>query len=551
MTRLLLVAAALVVWIAAAGVGAGAEWDVYPGGLIQATVNAASTGDTIYVHAGTYVENVDVNKSITLIGDGADVVTVRAADASDHVFEVTADYVNISGFAAMEATERWGESAGICLNGISHCKISDNNISNNVYGIDLHCSTSNQLTNNHAANNDYGIYVQHVIIMEPEQVREYFNNSIDTSNTVNGKSVYYYFDKKDVVVDGLHTAHLTLAYSSNLTIRNCDVSMGDGIYFYKSNNTTIINNIANMNNNSGIKLRYSNNNIVIDNILNSNGGSGIDVLYASSNNILSNNSVLSNSNRGIWLHHSNNNSVSHNNINNSSVGIDLMSSDHNIVIDNNVKLNNYYGIEAYYSNNNTITNNTAVNNEHGIYLVCSSKNNTISHNNIISNNEYGIWLWNSYNNDIYLNNFINNSKNIVSYGFSTNHWNPNSPITYTYNGKTHTNYLGNYWDDYTDIDIDNDGIWDNPYAIDSNGDRYPLVGRFENYIDLGYGTGDLNSDGTLTPADAVIALRIAAGGGSASCDPTTLTAADVSGDDRVTSLDALMILQAAAGGIAL
>ena len=31
MTRLLLVAAALVVWIAAAGVGAGAEWDVYPG----------------------------------------------------------------------------------------------------------------------------------------------------------------------------------------------------------------------------------------------------------------------------------------------------------------------------------------------------------------------------------------------------------------------------------------------------------------------------------------------------------------------------------------
>ena len=30
MTRLLLVAA-VVVWIAAAGVGAGAEWDVYPG----------------------------------------------------------------------------------------------------------------------------------------------------------------------------------------------------------------------------------------------------------------------------------------------------------------------------------------------------------------------------------------------------------------------------------------------------------------------------------------------------------------------------------------
>ena len=59
----------------------------------------------------------------------------------------------------------------------------------------------------------------------------------------------------------------------------------------------------------------------------------------------------------------------------------------------------------------------------------------------------------------------------------------------------------------------------------------------------------LNSDGYITPADAAIALAIAAGG-SASCDPAML-AADVSGDDRVTALDALIILQAAAGAIEL
>jgi len=34
-------------------------------------------------------------------------------------------------------------------------------------------------------------------------------------------------------------------------------------------------------------------------------------------------------------------------------------------------------------------------------------------------------------------------------------------------------------------------------------------------------------------------------GGSASCDTTTLAAADVSGDNRVTSLDVLMSLKAA------
>jgi 3',5'-cyclic AMP phosphodiesterase CpdA len=56
--------------------------------------------------------------------------------------------------------------------------------------------------------------------------------------------------------------------------------------------------------------------------------------------------------------------------------------------------------------------------------------------------------------------------------------------------------------------------------------------------------GDLNGDDTLTPADAAIALQLAATGAH---DP----AADVSGDDCVTSLDALMILQAAAGRIEL
>ncbi|MEA1895993.1 MAG: PKD domain-containing protein, partial [Euryarchaeota archaeon] len=56
--------------------------------------------------------------------------------------------------------------------------------------------------------------------------------------------------------------------------------------------------------------------------------------------------------------------------------------------------------------------------------------------------------------------------------------------------------------------------------------------------------GDLNHDGQITSADALIALRIAANGAH---NP----AADVSDDNRVTSLDALMIMQAAEGAISL
>ncbi|PXF61116.1 MAG: hypothetical protein C4B59_06030 [Candidatus Methanogaster sp.] len=79
MTRLPLVAAVLVAVLAAAGVGAGAEWDVYPGAgtPIQTPIDGAGALDTIYVHAGTYVENGDVDKRVTLIGDGV-IVEVAA-----------------------------------------------------------------------------------------------------------------------------------------------------------------------------------------------------------------------------------------------------------------------------------------------------------------------------------------------------------------------------------------------------------------------------------------------------------------------------------------
>ncbi len=57
-------------------------------------------------------------------------------------------------------------------------------------------------------------------------------------------------------------------------------------------------------------------------------------------------------------------------------------------------------------------------------------------------------------------------------------------------------------------------------------------------------SGDLNHDGILIPADAAIALRLAASGG---WDAN----ADVNHDDCITPLDALMILQAAADAITL
>ena len=119
---------------------------------IQWAVDNASIGDTIIVRDGTYHENVDVSKQLTIRSEhGVASTAVQAANSSDHVFDVDKDYTNISGFHVTGATD----SAGIFLDWANYCNISDNYASDNKYGIGLWCSNYNTFVNNSANSNTW------------------------------------------------------------------------------------------------------------------------------------------------------------------------------------------------------------------------------------------------------------------------------------------------------------------------------------------------------------------------------------------------------------
>ena len=443
MTRLLLVAAvAIVVVLAAVGVGtgAGAELHVYPGAgtPIQTAIDGAGAGDTIYVHAGLYYENLDVGKRLTLIGDGADVVTVRAAEASDHVFEVTADWVNISGFTVTGTTGY--RCAGIYLTGTDHCNISENNASGNGrYGIRLHdssnnmlmnndansngdsgyignfgygygiclysSSNNNMLANNTASNNRLGIYLSsssnntlHGNSMSGNRYNfgvhgnslSHYIHVIDTSNTVDGELIYYWVCQQDKMITG-NAGFVGVVNSTNITIKDVTLTNNrHGVLFAYTENSRI-ENVTASNNRHGIYLLNSSNNTLNNNNANSNGDSG----------------WLGNIGYGIYLLNSSNNTLVNNDANlNDVVGILLHEpSNYNMLVGNNAS-NNEFGIYLSSSSNNTLTNNTASNNRHGILLYESSNYNTLSSNTANLNDRGIILCSSSYYNACPSNNIL-------------------------------------------------------------------------------------------------------------------------------------------------
>jgi parallel beta-helix repeat protein len=255
---------------------------------------------------------------------------------------------------------------------------------------------------------------------------------------------------------------------------------------------------------AGIYLHGVDHCIISDNnVLNNKEGI---YLYSSNNNVITNNYVNSNDFGILLIFSSFSNTIANNNASNNFLAIFLTYSDNNMITKNNVS-NNKYGIWHIHSNNSMITENIISNSNYDGFWLDSSNNNTITKNHMLDNNN-GIILNSTNNNLIYLNNFINNADNVYPTG-SINIWNSTLKMTYTYNGNTYTNYLGNYWDDYKEKypdaeEIDSTGIWDTAYRIDSDNDFYPLMMPVENYVEQYPSKEVMNEDTVevkLTAAD--------------------------------------------------
>jgi nitrous oxidase accessory protein NosD len=105
---------------------------------IQEAINNASYGSTVTVMAGTYFENVVIDKTIDLRGQGADSTIINGGNTGT-VILVTADDVHISGLGVRKSgvADYPHYNAGIRVSAGHNVSISQVNCSGNLYGMYL------------------------------------------------------------------------------------------------------------------------------------------------------------------------------------------------------------------------------------------------------------------------------------------------------------------------------------------------------------------------------------------------------------------------------
>jgi len=271
----------------------------------------------------------------------------------------------------------------------------------------------------------------------------------------------------------------------------------DGIRLVQVRNGTLQNNTF-VDNYWGIQITSSSyNNTVYKNILIDNT-MGISVGGGWGNKII-NNTLTNSQHISISIDTSFNNSIIGNKIidNLKSIfdlpaAISITLSHHIRIIDNTIINGLPDGVKLIYSDYNLIKNNTCTYNENGIYFddsnynnvtanrlnnntndgiyLYDSDNNTFSENSLRNNKKYGVnidsnYLINDYSIDniLYNNTFIGNGKNARDWGGSS---------TIRYNEWDFTK-IGNFWDNYSGVDNNDDGIGDSPYSIKCNwGESY-------------------------------------------------------------------------------
>jgi len=141
--------------------------------------------------------------------------------------------------------------------------ITENVVTNNTWwGININCCYKTTLRRNELINNLYNFGVRGLRL-------SHFLHDVDSTNTVNGKPVYYWIDRHDETVP-YDAGYVALVNCTNIEVTNVSLTNKyNGILLAHTTDSSITD-IESMNNQFGIDLEWSSNNNISHNELSNN-----------------------------------------------------------------------------------------------------------------------------------------------------------------------------------------------------------------------------------------------------------------------------------------
>jgi len=261
---------------------------------IQYAIDNASDGDTIYVYddSSPYYENLEIDKSITLIGenkattfiDGKQEGCTINLSSQNTIIE---NFTIIGGGFDNDDFKNFFR-AGLRITG------SNNIICNNIFRKNCLGISGVRVTNLTIKDNIFiedGVgFTTYENDGRPILKIKYFLHNIE-NNTVNGKPLYYFFNEKNIQIDNLEIGQLILVNCSDFEIRNISISKTDWGMVFAFSNRCLIENCNIFKNSLAIWTLKSNNNIFQFNNISNNYHRGIVIDYNSNRNQIKHNKI--------------------------------------------------------------------------------------------------------------------------------------------------------------------------------------------------------------------------------------------------------------------
>jgi len=566
--------------------------DDYP--TIQEAINNANDGDTIDVRAGTYygVGYVTVNKSVSLVGENPNTTIIDGMGMYVEVNDVTITNFTIRDVIGKlnlpgDGILSFGDNTTITKNIISNCRkgmyifggsdnlitenvltnggtgievsyrnyvvtrnnvVSNNVVINNRYiGIVLVGVQNSYLRNNTLSGNFYGMNVYATGAAGKGMVSQYVHD-IDTSNTIDGKPVYYWVNQhnKQVPTDA---GWVVIVNSTNITIKNLEMTRSTQGLELQFTNSSTIENVKVSNNDAGIRIGlYCYNNTIIQSTI-ENNNNGIVLHCFSSGNSLSENNITKNT-IGVSLSWASNNKLYHNNFIDNTKQVDIDMPDYPNVWDDGYPSggnywSDYSGLDVYSGPYQDVTGSDGIGDtgyvidaenvdhyplmepygaQHDIGITSVTTSKTIIGQGYslgvnIRIRNYGVDTEN-FNITAYANTTVIQIKNVtITTGNSTT-------IAFTWNTT---------------------GVPYGNYTISANvtvvpGETYTTDNNYTDGLVVVTKVGDVNGDGKV---DSLDVKKTKAAYSGWVVDPN----ADVNGDDTINSLDVKVVKQIYSGWI--